>query len=458
MVNEPAENTARRCPSFAKFADHVRVKARSLVVSFLCVAASTAAADPLTGRWLVTADAFGVPQYFNVQLSQAGDALTGDFAGDKLTGTVKGVAIQLLAKDTDGGSEQVTGTLDHATITGTINFVEGRDPAHPFSHPFTATLASPRASRQPRRQVFTPTTYAREFSSRIKPVLTVAPGDTIATSTVDAAGADAKGIRRVLGGNPQTGPFYVEGALPGDTLVVRLVRVRLNRDYALSDDGIVSRAMDSGLAVKAQDLGNDVRWHLDVAKGVATTEKPGDHLGKFTVPLRPMLGCIATAVAPSDAPPGAQDSGGYGGNMDFNEAVEGATVYLPVSNPGALLYFGDGHAAQGDGELNGNALETSLDVEVTVDVIPNSRIRMPRLESGTHLMAMGLAGSLDAAFASATANMAAWLADRYKLTPSELAQVLGTSAEYHVSEAADRNAGVVVFLRRDRLKTLTPVK
>jgi acetamidase/formamidase len=163
-------------------------------------------------------------------------------------------------------------------------------------------------------------------------------------------------------------------------------------------------------------------------------------------------------VSPGAAPPPTQDSGSYGGNMDFNDAVEGATVYLPVSNPGALLYFGDGHAAQGDGELNGNALETSLDVEVTVDVIPNGRIHMPRLESSTQLMAMGLAGSLDAAFASATANMVAWLGDRYKLTPSEIAQVLGTSAEYHVSEAADRNAGVVLFLRRDRLKTLTPVK
>ena len=138
--------------------------------------------------------------------------------------------------------------------------------------------------------------------------------------------------------------------------------------------------------------------------------------------------------------------------------VEGATLYLPVRNPGALLYIGDGHAAQGDGELNGNALETSMDVELTVDVISAKSIPGVRLESTTHLMAMGLDGSLDEAFRAATANMAAWLADEYKLTPSEIGQVLGTAAEYRVSEVADRNAGVVLKLGKERLRTLTPAK
>jgi acetamidase/formamidase len=140
--------------------------------------------------------------------------------------------------------------------------------------------------------------------------------------------------------------------------------------------------------------------------------------------------------------------------MDFNEIVEGATVYLPVSNPGALLYVGDGHALQGDGELNGNALETSMDVEFTVDVIPSKRVPGPRVESATHIMAMGLAGSLDDAFRIATDNMANWLSDTYSLTPSEIGQVLGTSAEYKVSEVADRNAGIVLKINKERLKGL----
>ena len=169
-----------------------------------------------------------------------------------------------------------------------------------------------------------------------------------------------------------------------------------------------------------------------------------------------MLGCVAVAPGSAQAAPGTGDSGRWGGNMDFNEIVEGATIYLPVSVAGALLYVGDGHAAQGDGELNGNALETSMDVEFTVDVIPAKSVRGPRVESATQIMAMGLSGSLDDAMREATASMAQWLTDEYKLTPSEVAQVLGTSAEYRVSEVADRNAGMVLKISKERLLPLAP--
>jgi len=197
-----------------------------------------------------------------------------------------------------------------------------------------------------------------------------------------------------------------------------------------------------------------VRWHLDTQRQVATPEKPTEHLAQYTVPLRPMLGCIAVAPNSAQAAPGTGDSGRWGGNMDFNEIVEGATVYLGVNVPGALLYVGDGHAAQGDGELNGNALETSMDAEFTVDVIPAKSIMSPRVESATHLMAMGLSGSLDDAFRTATASMAQWLTDKYGLTPSEVALVLGTAAEYKVSEVADRNAAVVLKINKERLQPL----
>ena len=432
----------------------------ALSVAFLITAAaSPARADDarpaLTGRWIVNTDFYGTPQYFKMELTQQGDALTGEFSGDKLEGTVRGNAVQFLAKDTEGGTEDARGTLANGTITGTVIFVDAGDPRHPTSHAFTATLVPKRAAKPARRHELTPTVFYRQFSAFNKPVLTVAPGDTIVTSTVDAGGTDARSVTRVLGGNPQTGPFYIEGAMPGDTVVVHLSRVRLNRDWAISDDGIVPRGMDGDLAVKMKDAGKPVRWHLDLAKGVATTEKPGDHLGRYSVPLRPMLGCIGVAPGPAQAAPPTGDSGRWGGNMDFNEVVEGATLYLTAQNPGALLYFGDGHAAQGDGELTGNALETSLDVEITVDLIPGKGVPGPRLESATHLMAMGLDGSLDGAFRTATSNMASWLADAYQLTPSEIAQVFGTAAEYRVSEVADRNAGIVLKISKERLRTLT---
>jgi acetamidase/formamidase len=242
--------------------------------------------------------------------------------------------------------------------------------------------------------------------------------------------------------------------MPGDTLVVHINRLRLNRNSAGSDDGIVQSALNSELAVKTRDNGKTITWQLDLANGFASPKSPSANLANYKIPLRPMLGCIATAPGPGGAPPPTGDSGNWGGNMDFNEIVEGATIYLPVSNPGALLYLGDAHALQGDGELNGNALETSMDVEFTVDVIPGKRIRAVRIESDTHIMATAYSGYLDDAFKDATANMASWLMEDYQLTASDVAQVLGTAAEYRVSEVADRNSGIVLKLNKNILKTL----
>ena len=429
-----------------------------LLLLLLLPAVLLAQSPTVSGRWFATADFYGTPINFSLDLSQQGDKLTGDFGGDKLEGTLTSDALHFLAKDEHGGTEELTATVHSGAISGTIIFIDGDDKEHPATHQFTATLVPPRRTGPPQRNDFTPSTFHRQFSATNKPVLTVSPGDTIHTTTVDAGGTDEKGVTRVLGGNPETGPFYIETAAPGDILAVHLTRLRLNRDWAVSDDGIVDRGVDSDLAVKMKDGFKNVRWHLDLQHGVATTEKPGEHLARYTVPLRPMLGCVAVAPHSTQAPPGTGDSGRWGGNMDFNEIAEGATVYLPVNVPGALLYVGDGHAAQGDGELNGNALETSMDVEFTVDVVAHKSLMSPRVESATHIMAMGLAGSLDDAFRAATANMAQWLTDDYKLTPSEVAQVLGTAAEYKVSEVADRNAGIVLKINKDRLQPLTPVK
>lgn len=409
----------------------------------------------VSGRWIVSADFYGTPINFSLELKQEGDKLTGNFGGDKLEGTLTGNSIHFLAKDEQGGTEQCQATVQAGALSGTVVFTDAGDAAHPTTHQFIAKLVPQRRLGVPQRHEFTPTTFYRQFSATNKPVLTISPGDTVHTSTVDAGGTDEKGVTRVLGGNPETGPFYIETAAPGDTLVVHLTRVRLNREWASSDDGVVDRGLDSNLAVKMKDVGKTVRWHLDVQRGVATPEKPAEHLVQYSVPLKPMLGCVAVAPNSAQAAPGSGDSGRWGGNMDFNEIVEGATVYLAVNVPGALLYVGDGHAAQGDGELNGNALETSMDVEFTADVIPGKRIMSPRVESATHVMAMGLGGSLDDAFRTATASMAQWLTDEYKLTPSEVAQVLGTSAEYKVSEVADRNAGIVLKINKERLKGLT---
>lgn len=433
-----------------------------LLACSLPVAVSLPAQQPqqvqLTGTWLVTMDLLGNPAYSKLELTQSGDKLTGNFNGDKLQGQVQGANLHLLSTDDQGNTgeanAQITQNASGIAFAGKVVFVNKGDESNPEQYTFTATRYPKRYQGSPQRRDFTPTVFYRQFSHSYQPVLTINPGDTLHTTTVDAGGTDEKGVHRVLGGNPETGPFYIETAMPGDTLVVHIVHLKLNRDWAMSDDGIVDRATDSDLAVKMKDGWKNIRWHLDSAKGIATPEKPGEHMAHYSIPLKPMLGCLATAPRPTSAPPPTGDSGGFGGNMDFNEIVEGATVYLPVRNPGALLYFGDGHAAQGDGELNGNALETSMDVEITVDVIPGKNIGSPRVESATHIMSMGLGGSLEDALRGATAAMAEWLTEDYKLTPSEIAQLLGSSAEYRISEVADRNAGIVLKLNKALLKNL----
>lgn len=433
------------------------MKALGSGILFLVAAPALAwaAPAPLDGRWIMTGDFYGTSIYDTFNLTRAGEALGGTFFGDKLVGTIKGEAVHFVATSDDGHRTEVAATLSGDTLTGSAVQTDGPDDAHPSRFTFKATRVPARPAGPPKRHEFTPTAFYRAFSPSNPPALTIAPGDTVHTTTVDAGGADEKGVNRVLGGNPQTGPFYVTSAAPGDTLAVHILRLKPNRDYAVSDDFIVERGMTSGLAVKQKDAGKTVIWRLDLDKGVASLKTPGPHTAGFTVPMKPMLGCIATAPSPGRNAPNTGDSGNFGGNMDFNEVVEGATVYLPVSVPGALLYLGDAHAAQGDGELTGNALETSMDVEFSVEVIPAHRIGGPRVESATQIMAMGLDGSIDDAFKRATANMAGWLAADYGLTPAEVAAVFGSSAQYKVSEAADRNAGVVLKLDKARLATLT---
>lgn len=433
------------------------------VVGTLALAASilpAAAQQPtLNGKWTLTLDTFGTPTTWTLTLDQKGDHITGDYAGDTLEGTFKEGKLTFHAKDPGGvGYEDVTATVKNDRISGTLVWAQNDTPDHPMPHAFTAVREMPAvaASGPPRIHEFTPTIFRRQFSGAYTPVLTVNPGDTIHTWTVDAGGNDPSGAPRSLGGNPQTGPFYINGAAQGDTLVVRIRKLKLNRDWAISTDGIVPRANTPRIAAKSQNKGDQVRWHIDLEKGVATPEKPGPHMQQYSVPVHPMLGCVA--VAPSDASgPGIRsgDSGGFGGNMDFNEIAEGATVLLPVNVPGALLFFGDGHAVQGDGETTGDALETSMDVTVTVEVLKGRRIPGPMVETDTHIMAVGLNGSIDGAFADATEGMAQYLEQEYKLTPQEFAMVLGTAAEYKVSEAADRNAGVVLKMAKSKLATLT---
>jgi acetamidase/formamidase len=412
---------------------------------------------PLAGHWLVSADLFGTRSYMRLNIDQSGDTLSGDFQGNRLTGTIRGSHFHIIAEDTDG-TDFLDGEIREGKLTGSMQ--ENNSASNP-SYPnlkkiyeFTAELVPTLAAGPGNRRDFEPIIFYREFSPFNAPALHVASGDHIRTTTIDAAGVDRNSQKRAQGGNPQTGPFYIEQAMPGDTLAIHLDHLTLNRDYAVSDDSIVARGMNARVAIAMKDAGKDVRWRLDREHNVATIENPGEHTKLYEVPLRPMLGCIATAPPPAAGAISSGDSGAFGGNMDFNQIAEGSTVYLPVRMPGALLYLGDAHAAQGDGELNGDALETSMDVEFTVEVIRGSAPPQPRVETASSLIALGYAGSLDDAFRQATGNMVGWLGARYHLSGSETAEVIGTAAHYTVTEVADRNAGIALSIDKERLSKL----
>jgi acetamidase/formamidase len=331
-------------------------------------------------------------------------------------------------------------------IEGTATTVEDK-----LALKWDAYREPPKRTGPPQTHTFEPTQFEHYFSDAIKPVLRLNAGDTVKTWSVDAGGSDPKGVRRTSGGNPLTGPFYIEGAVPGDTLVVHFARIRLNRDSAISSPLIVNSALNPGYIEerkKVEDYNAD--WKLDRKSGFASLQKPTEAMKNYKVPLAPMLGCVGVA-------PGGGSRyrsgylGGFGGNMDYNQVREGVTVYLPVYVPGALLFVGDGHAVQGAGELTGNALETSMDIEFTVDYLAGGAPQNPRMENDTYLMASGIAGSLDEAFRGATTNLVRWLEKTYKLNAAEVSSVVSTSVVYEIAEVVDPQVHLVAKIPKSAL-------
>ena len=307
----------------------------------------------------------------------------------------------------------------------------------------------------PRIHDFEPTRFHLYFSAGIAPVLRINPGDTVRTWSVDAGGRDKQGNQRSGGGNPQTGPFYIEGAMPNDTLVVRFNRIRTNRDWAASGTTIVRNALEPRtLGNLKWDPALIGRWKLDPTNNVATLEQPTAALKSLSIPLQPMLGCVA--VAPQgDLSVRTTDSGSFGGNMDYNQIRENTTVYLPIYHPGALLFLGDGHAAQGDGELTGDALETSMDFEFTVDLIRGRSFGHPLAENTEFLMSIGIGGSLDQALQQATSGMVRWLERDFTLTASEAAMLLGFAVKYDVVDLVGTQVSIAAKLPKSALAQLT---
>ena len=294
------------------------------------------------------------------------------------------------------------------------------------------------------------TKYHRTFSHSHPVLERLKPGDIVITKTVDSGGQDEKDVRRSAPSNPLTGPFFVEGAEAGDTLVIRFLKVRMNRNwgwttyrlglFALapeSIEGLYSNRYKDGLIRPGRsDL---VPWDIDLERQTVRLREPAAANIKLEFPAKPMLGCVGVAPA-GDFAPTSGPSGSYGGNLDYNEIGEDSMVMLPVYHPGALLFIGDGHALQADGEPTGTGVETSMDVEFQVDIRKNTGLKGPRMETKSHIISIGsqpeFASSLNYALQMATSDMADWLATEYQLEPFAAHLLIGYQGEYEVVTVA----------------------
>jgi acetamidase/formamidase len=292
---------------------------------------------------------------------------------------------------------------------------------------------------------FTPTVAQPTFAVR-EPVLRIKPGTVLVSKTnfgpyyTEAGGAFPG----------EVGPFYVEGATTGDMLKVEIVRIRPNHSLAASQlyPDFGGLALEKTVRLLNEPIpAKRYLWRLDTLRMTGVTEMPNSRVRRMEIDLQPMLGRVAVA------PRGAEAFGGiwpgdFGGNMDAPEVREGTTVYLPIFHDGAYFYFGDGHARQGEGEVNGTGLETSMNVVLKVDVVKGKTIDWPRLEDRDHIMVAGSARPLMDAFRLAHVELIEWLVQDYGFDKWDAYTLVGQVGENTVANIVDPAYTVLAKIRK----------
>lgn len=296
---------------------------------------------------------------------------------------------------------------------------------------------------------FLPTTSVQTYAVR-EPVLRLKPGDIVESRTFSRPGDYYDKAGGAWPG--EVGPFYIEGVTTDDTLVVRILKVRPNRETAVSavnPNGISALAADARTRMLNDPLpARRFVWQIDREKMTGRLQIPASRSATFEVPLEPMLGRLAVAPAGDEAFGGLWP-GNFGGNMDTADAREGTTVYLPVFHDGAYFYFGDGHALQGDGEVCGSGLETTMDVTLQFDVIKGSRIRWPRMEDANDIMVAASGRPLIDAFRIAHVELVEWLVNDYGFDKLDAFQIVSQAGRARVANVVDPNYTVMAkFPRR----------
>jgi len=305
---------------------------------------------------------------------------------------------------------------------------------------------------------FAPKRYYYTYGTPVAE-LTVRSGDTIIAPLVDAHGLDSRGRelpqrmkQKPTGAplresNPLAGPVYVRGAMPGDTLSVHIEEIRLTRPNGWSAlvphfGSLTGEGRDQQMFLNDPLPAQRYDWAIDTERGVARLKLKKSKRKSVEVPLHPFIGSIGVAPRHGRVET-AMAPGEYGGNMDCVETKVGSTLYLPVFAKGAYLAFGDVHAAQGDGELCGVAIETSAEVRLKVTVLKGQTIEWPRIEDEHHIMTVGSARPLMDALRIAQKELLDWLVADYGYDRWEGWQVISQVGTTRIGNVVDPLYSVV---------------
>jgi amidase len=291
------------------------------------------------------------------------------------------------------------------------------------------------------------------------PALHVHSGDMVFAETRDAFGQDAIGrplpesMKQQMPGtslrqsNPAVGPIYVEEAEPGDLLAVRIERIELNRAWGRSRQGPNFGSLTGETPGRRLLYNEPIKevwydWQLDLEGRLGTLELPNSRLGRVHAPLHPFIGSIGVAPAYGRVEM-TLTAGEYGGNMDCSDTQQDTTLYLPVWVKGAYLEFGDIHALQGDGELNGTAVETTAIVTLQLDVIKQHPAAWPRLESTTEIMVVASTRPLMDCVRLAQLELLEWLVQDYGFQREEAWQLNAQVGRMRIGNVVDPCYSVV---------------
>ena len=277
---------------------------------------------------------------------------------------------------------------------------------------------------------FTPSTSYNTIGTH-PAALSIRDGDSVVAATLDAHGFDAQGKQPGNRPNPMTGPFFIEGAEPGDTLQVRIDAITMTRASGWTFQTLSPNVVDPGAVPRFPER-QKTQWVIDAKAGRARLADPPASLKDWSAAVEPMIGCFGVAPDLGQAISTAT-SGRYGGNMDYRGFRAGVEVMFPVSATGALFFLGDVHAQQCDGEIVGTGIETASDVTFSVKLLKGMKIGWPRGRNATEIFTIGNARPLDQALQHATTEMLDWLMTDYGLDEVAASHIMGQAVRYDVA-------------------------